>query len=76
MMLRRLKDYGTALSLLEGKVEGLSPISILKRGYSITRKLPEKKILKSVSSLAKGNRVNVLLAEGEMDCVIEKIAAV
>jgi exodeoxyribonuclease VII large subunit len=76
MMLRRLKEYRMALAFLEGKVEGLSPLSILGRGYSITRKLPDQEILKSTSGLERGNRVNVLLAEGEMDCVIEKIAAI
>ena len=73
MIIRRLKDHRMALSLFGEKIKDLSPLSILKRGYSITRKLPEKRILKDVTGMEKGDHVNVILAEGEMDCRIEKI---
>ena len=76
MMTRRLKDQRMALSLFEGKIKDLNPLSILKRGYSITRKLPEKKVLKDVTGVEKGDHVNVILAEGEIDCRIEKISSV
>jgi exodeoxyribonuclease VII large subunit len=70
---RRLKDHQMALSLLEGKIRDLSPQAVLKRGYSITRKLPEKEILRGVSGVEKGDQVNVILAEGALDCLVEKI---
>jgi exodeoxyribonuclease VII large subunit len=73
MMTRRLREHLMVLSLLEEKIKDLSPLSVLKRGYSITQKLPEKRILKDVSGLEKGDHVNVILAEGGIDCRIEKI---
>ena len=63
----------TTLSLLEKRMKDLSPLSILKRGYSITRKLPEKWVIKYASSVQKGDQVQVLLAEGELECRIEKL---
>ena len=75
MMTRRFKDQRMALFLFEGKIKDLNPLSILKRGYSITRKLPEKKVLKDVAGVEKGDHINVILAEGEMDCRIEKISS-
>lgn len=75
MMLKLLKERGMGLSFLEGKIKDLSPLSILRRGYSITRKLPERRILKSVSGLEEKDRVSVLLAEGELECRIEKIGS-
>ena len=74
MIVRRLKEEGMAISLLEEKLKDLSPLSVLKRGYSITRKLPDKKILRDVSRVEKGDRVDVILSEGGLECRIEKIA--
>lgn len=74
-MKRLLKDSRMDLSLLQEKMKDLSPLTVLQRGYSITLKLPEKKILKNVSEVNRGDLVNVLLAEGEMACRIEKIAS-
>ena len=70
---RMLKDYRMAFSLLEEKLKDLSPLAVLKRGYSITRILPEKRIIRDVADVKKGARVNVTLAEGGLDCLIEKI---
>jgi exodeoxyribonuclease VII large subunit len=70
---RRLNDSGMALSLFESKMKDLSPLAVLKRGYSITRRLPDKSIVKGASVVREGDRVNVTLAEGALDCLIEKI---
>jgi len=73
VMHKRLKENQMALSHLEERLEDLNPTSVLKRGYSITRKLPENVILRDVSGLKRGDHVNVTLAQGELDCQIEKI---
>jgi exodeoxyribonuclease VII large subunit len=70
---RMIKDYRMAHSLLEEKLNDLSPLAVLKRGYSITRILPDKKIIRDVDDANMGDRVNVTLAEGGLDCLIEKI---
>jgi exodeoxyribonuclease VII large subunit len=73
MIRKRLKENRMALSHLGERLTDLNPTSVMKRGYSITRKLPEKIILKDVSGLKKGDFVNITLARGELDCQIEKI---
>jgi exodeoxyribonuclease VII large subunit len=73
IMMRRLNESRMNLSLLEEKIKDLSPFSVLKRGYSITRKLPEETVLKDVSDVKKGDHVNIMLAEGELESRIEKI---
>ncbi len=72
-MAARLRDTQSGLSALEKRMTDLSPLSILKRGYSITRKLPEKSVLRNTSGVEKGDRVQVLLGEGEMTCRIEEL---
>jgi exodeoxyribonuclease VII large subunit len=73
MVNRRFREKQMSLSLLEEKIKDLSPLSVLKRGYSITRKLPGKQVLKGVSGIDKGDDVNIILAEGELDCRIKKV---
>jgi len=73
LMLKGLRENRMNLFLFEEKIKNLSPLSVLKRGYSITRRLPDKKILKDVSDVKKGDRVNILLAEGELESRVEKI---
>jgi exodeoxyribonuclease VII large subunit len=73
MISRRLKEHQTALAHLQERIKDLNPSSVLKRGYSIARKLPEKWILKGVSGLKKEDHVQVTLAEGEIECRVEQI---
>ena len=55
------------------KLDSLSPLNILKRGYSITRTLPEYHILKKASDISSGKMVNVKLAEGQIECEVKNI---
>ena len=72
-MNRQFREIKMALSLLEKSTRDLSPLSIMKRGYSITLKLPEKRVLRVASEVQKGDQVQVLLAKGELECQIEKV---
>ena len=63
----------TALSFVEKGIAALSPLSILRRGYSITRKLPQKNVLKNATEVHEGDQVEVLLAEGALGCKVEKV---
>ncbi|UCH08918.1 MAG: hypothetical protein JSV55_07625 [Deltaproteobacteria bacterium] len=54
------------------KLGSLSPLSILERGYSITRKIPDMIVLKDSSQVTTGDEVRILLAKGNIDCRVEK----
>jgi exodeoxyribonuclease VII large subunit len=73
LMGRKLQACRSRLTLLEGRANSLSPLAILKRGYSITRHLPENRVLTNVRNLSQGDEVKVILAEGEMTCSIDHI---
>jgi exodeoxyribonuclease VII large subunit len=57
---------------LVSNLDNLSPLAILKRGYSITRKYPSDEIVKDAQAVAKGERVKVKFYRGEILCEVEK----
>lgn len=69
----RLKEQKQDWRFLEKRLTDLSPLAILRRGYSITRTLPEKRVLKDASGVEKGDQVQVLLGEGALGCRVETV---
>ena len=60
------------LNSITGKLNVLSPLNILARGYSIAYKLPENEILKSISQVTMKDKVKVKLHRGEIICTVEE----
>ncbi len=55
-----------------GKLDSLSPLAILARGYSVCRRLPDLSVITRAASVADGGQVEVLLAEGGLVCRVEE----
>ena len=49
-----------------GRLYALNPTSILKRGYSITRTIPEAVVVKTAHSVSIGQNLEVMLAKGKL----------
>jgi len=64
---------GERLRVLSGKLESLSPLRILARGYSICFRLPDRAVLKTAKEAAVGSEVAVRLHEGELQCLIQRV---
>ncbi len=62
-----------SFKFLTGKLESLSPLAILNRGYSITAKLPEGIIIKDASLLKKDDIVETKLGNGRFRSKVEEI---
>lgn len=56
-----------------GKLDSLSPLSILQRGYSITRKIPTLNILRNAVDVREGDKVEVRLHQGTLLCGVERV---
>jgi exodeoxyribonuclease VII large subunit len=55
------------------KLQSLSPLAILQRGYSITRLLPSKEIIRRTSQLKPEDRVDVKVHQGEFTARVEEV---
>jgi len=73
----RAKNYleikSNAVSLLNEKVNTLSPSLVLKRGYSIARKLPELKVITDAGILKEKDRIEVKMFKGRVESKVELI---
>lgn len=68
-----VKMRGEEFRLAIGKLEALSPLAILGRGYSITTMIPGGVILKDAGSLKKGDEVETRLGKGIFKSRVEEI---
>lgn len=68
---RRRTDSERELHTLTQRLNALSPLATLKRGYSISRKT-DGKVLTSAEQVSVGDRIEVQLAHGHLACRIEE----
>jgi exodeoxyribonuclease VII large subunit len=73
----RLKHYlrlkQSEFSGLAEKLSSLSPLNILSRGYSITFKMPEEKIIKGAGFMQIGDIIKTRLSKGEITSRITEV---
>jgi len=68
-----LEKLKSRLSLSMSRLDALSPLKILGRGYSVSRKLPGKTLLKSVVDIHPGDRMETILSDGRVVSLIEDV---
>lgn len=60
-------------SMLAGKLDALSPLTILSRGYSIAKSCKDGKIIKSINGIEKGDMVEINLSDGKIECTVDAV---
>jgi exodeoxyribonuclease VII large subunit len=68
----RMQGWETHFARLAEKLQILSPLGTLARGYAIAWKLPERSLLKSASSLRPEDQIEVQLREGKVYAKVER----
>ncbi len=56
---------------LAAKLNALSPVAILSRGYSITRTIPDARVVKSPHSVSLNQDLEVMVAHGRLICRVK-----
>ena len=63
------------LYLALSRLESLSPLAILKRGYAVIKSFPAGLTVKSISSISKDDLIETLLSDGSLVARVEKISS-
>jgi exodeoxyribonuclease VII large subunit len=65
---RRLEMLGLRLGAAAGRLDAISPLNVLARGYAIA--MSKGKILTKATQVKKGDKLTVRLSEGEINCEV------
>ena len=70
----RYKMESTALELgsISARLDALSPLKVLDRGYSITQKLPKKIVIKDSKNLKKEDELLIKFLKGSARCKVQE----
>jgi len=63
------------LSERVARLESLSPLAVLGRGFVVVEKLPARRIVKSIRQLKPGDRLRLRLSDGVTTCCVETVSA-
>jgi exodeoxyribonuclease VII large subunit len=67
--MRRRHDRGQArLGALAARLDSLSPLAVLGRGYAVCWNADRTAIIRSASTVKPGDRISVVLHEGALEC--------
>lgn len=66
-------EYRNRLSLLAARLDTLSPLNSLARGYSIVKSEKDNTLVKSIKTVEIGDRLEVYLTDGRLKCSVEGI---
>jgi exodeoxyribonuclease VII large subunit len=67
--------YRNSLSLLLSRLETLSPLKTLARGYSVTRRLADQMVIYSVKSVKPGETLETIVTDGRLQTVVNRIVS-
>ncbi|MBW1858818.1 MAG: exodeoxyribonuclease VII large subunit [Deltaproteobacteria bacterium] len=67
-----MQSKRSSLQTAMARLDALSPLAILDRGYSVTRALPGYALVKDVQQVSVGQQVQVTLSRGGMLCRVER----
>jgi exodeoxyribonuclease VII large subunit len=70
-----LSDAGARAAGLAARADALSPLAILGRGYSLTRLLPSRRIVRTAADVTPGDRLLITLGRGEITAEAREILA-
>ena len=67
----QLSSRKAKLQLHAGKLDALSPLNILGRGYAITQRQSDMKVIHAFDQVDVGDTLRVRLAVGALGCRVE-----
>ena len=59
------------LKIYAGRLDAISPLKTIERGYSITLKQKDRNIVGSISDVRKGDELEIIVKDGTIECSVE-----
>jgi exodeoxyribonuclease VII large subunit len=73
-MQKRLMLASKSVELHAAQLESLSPLNVLARGYSLTRTMPDRHVVRGIAEVAVGDAVEIVLHDGRLTARVEERA--
>jgi exodeoxyribonuclease VII large subunit len=73
--LARAERSRARLHQLAGRLDSLSPLAVLGRGYALVRRTRDGRIVRSASDVGAGEALAIRVAEAELEAVLEAVHA-
>jgi exodeoxyribonuclease VII large subunit len=70
---RRLTAAQRRVGALAARIDGLSPLAVLGRGYSVTWDASRTRIIRDATTIKPGDRVSVTLERGAFEATVDKV---
>ena len=70
---RRQEQARSQWQELATALNSLSPLAVLGRGYSLTRTIPDGKVIADATTLTSGDSVRLTFAKGEARATIDEV---
>jgi len=68
-----LDGYGFELQKCLVKLESINPLAVLSRGYSITYRGHDNRVVRTATDVSSGEEVRVRLSEGLLRCIVRDV---
>ena len=72
-MKQSLEASRQQLGSIAASLNALSPLAVLDRGYSLTKRLPDGELIRDAATLRPGDRLSTLLAKGSVVSEVQSV---
>lgn len=59
------------LNTCAGRLDAISPLKTIERGYSVTLKQEDRKVVSSISDVKKGDGLEIIVKDGTIECIVD-----
>lgn len=70
---RMLREYEGRIATMAGKIDSLSPLAVLARGYTITQDTRTGRVIRAASDVREGQSITTLFGDGSAVSKVESI---
>jgi exodeoxyribonuclease VII large subunit len=70
---KKIDQLDLEMKVQHKTLQALSPWAILDRGYALVQTLPALQLVRKIEEAPVGQEVRVLLARGELDCLVKTV---